>query len=187
MGLIRKWREYMGPKDEYLEAKENKAVKVGYGILIVGTLLVLYYQIMLQQVSSVLDDPIYTALRDRLVPSSLLLAIAILVSGTAMTAIQARSGSTGSYQRFANVDRIPWDFVCFVALACGASIGVLSFVMRVLAEMQIVGFENVMWLPDIAIGAFLGGLGFVIGLVVYAGLFSSAIKRRHEIERELED
>ena len=103
MGLIRKWREYMGPKDEYLEAKENKAVKVGYGILIVGTLLVLYYQIMLQQVSSVLDDPIYTALRDRLVPSSLLLAIAILVSGTALTGLQARAGSRGGAPRGAMV------------------------------------------------------------------------------------
>lgn len=187
MGLIRKWREYMGPKDEYLEARENKAIKIGYRVLVVGTLLVLYYQIMLQQVSSVLDDPIYTALGNRLVPSSLLLAIAILASCVTVTTIQTRSGSTSSYQRFANVDRIPWDFVCLVALTCGVVLGTLTFVMRVIAEMQIAGFENVMWLPDVVIGAFMGSLGFVVGLIAYASFFSSAIERRRKIERELED
>ncbi len=187
MELIKKWKAYLGPKDEYLEAEENRAVKVGYGVLLAGTVLVLYYQIMLQQVASVVDDPIYTALGERMVPSSLLLALVVLASGIAMSCLQMKSGAVSSYRRYATVDRIPWGFTCVIGLVCGAAIGVLTFAMRVIAEMQIVGLGSVMWLPDVAIGIVMGGLGFAVGIACFAAFFASAIKRRKELEQELED
>ena len=46
MYLIRKWNEYMGPKDERLEAEENKSMKVASYILLIGSVVSLYYWIM---------------------------------------------------------------------------------------------------------------------------------------------
>ena len=37
MYLVRKWNEIMGPKDERLEAEENKAAKVSGYILLIGS------------------------------------------------------------------------------------------------------------------------------------------------------
>ena len=57
MYLVRKWNEIMGPKDERLEVEENKAAKVSGYILLIGSILSLYYAIMLNQVAYTTDTP----------------------------------------------------------------------------------------------------------------------------------
>lgn len=57
MNLIKRYNQIMGPKDERLEAEENKSMKVGGTILLIGSVLSLYYAIMLDQVSSPLVSP----------------------------------------------------------------------------------------------------------------------------------
>ena len=57
MNLIKRYNQIMGPKDERLEAEENKSMKVGGTILLIGSVLSLYYAIMLDQVSSTTDHP----------------------------------------------------------------------------------------------------------------------------------
>lgn len=42
--LVRKWHEYVGPKDERLEAEEAKVYKTGFMLLSTGTLVLLIYQ-----------------------------------------------------------------------------------------------------------------------------------------------
>lgn len=49
--LVRKWHEYVGPKDERLEAEEAKVYKTGFMLLSTGTLVLLIYQLMAQQVA----------------------------------------------------------------------------------------------------------------------------------------
>lgn len=57
MNLIKRYNQIMGPKDERLEAEENKSMKVGGTILLIGSVLSLYYAIMLDQVPPPLVSP----------------------------------------------------------------------------------------------------------------------------------
>lgn len=187
MYLTRKWNEIMGPKDERLEAEESRATKASAYILLIGTVLSLYYAILLNQVASTTDHPIMTDLGNQLIPVQVPLTITILAAGIATIIIQTKSGSFSSYKRFAEVDTIPWDYVTIFALFCGGVVGILTCVMRILAEIQIVGIGQVAWLGDVAIGIIFFIMGFAIGFVAIALSIREAIKRRYEIEAELDE
>ena len=186
MYLTRKWNEIMGPKDERLEAEENKTAKVSSYILLFGSVLSLYYSIMLNQVAYTTDSPILTSLGENIIPVQLPLALTILVAGATTIAIQTKSGFFSSRKRFAEIDSMPWDYVSIFAVFCGAVIGILTCTMRIVAEIQIVGFEHVAWLGNLAIGVIFFGMGFALGFAAIALSIHDAIKRRREIERELE-
>ena len=186
MYLTRKWNEIMGPKDERLEAEENKTAKVSSYILLFGSVLSLYYSIMLNQVAYTTDSPILTGLGESVVPVQLPLTLTILIAGVATVIMQTKSGFFSSRKRFAEIDSMPWNYISAIAVFCGAVIGILTCVMRIVAVIQIVGFEHVAWLGDLAIGIIFFGMGFAIGFAAIALSIHDAIKRRREIERELE-
>ncbi len=186
MYLIKKWNEIMGPKDERLETEENKAIKASAYILLIGTVLSLYYAIMLDQVAYTTNHPIMTSLGESLIHVQFPLTITILLAGIVSIAIQLKSGSFSSYKRFAEVDSIPWDYVSLFAIFCGLVLGFLTCGMRIIAETQIVGIEHVSWLGDIAIGVVFSILGFIVGFAAMAYTIHDAIKRRKKLEAELE-
>ena len=187
MNLIKRYNQIMGPKDERLEAEENKSMKVGGTILLIGSVLSLYYAIMLDQVSSTTGQPIFTALGEKLIPVHLLLVLTILVAGVVSLTMQTRAGYFSSHKRFAEVDQVPWDFVSLFALFCGAIVGILTCGMRIVAEVQIVGLENVAWMGDLAIGIIFFIMGFLVGFAAITLTIHDAIKRRRALESELED
>lgn len=187
MYLARKWNEIMGPKDERLEAQENKTVKVSAYILLGGSLVSLYYGILLDQVSRTTEHPILTQLGESVVPVQWPLTFTILAAGFVAIAMQIRAGYFSPYTRIAGVDRIPWGYVAIMALVCGVVLGLLTSVMRVLAEIQIVGVDNVAWLGDFAIGVVFFGMGFVLGFLFTAVAIREAINRRRELECEMEE
>ena len=88
---------------------------------------------------------------------------------------------------YAVVARLPWVYVAIFALFCGAVLGVLTCGMRILAEIQIVGIENVAWFGDLAIGVVFFLMGFVVGFVAISLTINDAIKRRRLLEDELQD
>lgn len=98
-----------------------------------------------------------------------------------------RSGTFDTHTRIAQSDRIPWDYVALVSLLCGLGLGVTTTVMRILAEVQIVGVENVTWGGDIAMGIVYFTLAFFLAFGLFAATFHSAIDRRRQLERELEE
>ena len=157
MNLIKRYNQIMGPKDERLEAEENKSMKVGGTILLIGSVL------------------------------HLLLVLTILVAGVVSLTMQTRAGYFSSHKRFAEVDHIPWDFVTLFALFCGAIVGILTCSMRIVAEVQIVGLENVAWMGDLAIGIIFFIMGFLVGFAAITLTIHDAIKRRRALESELED
>ncbi len=187
MYLIRKWNEYMGPKDERLEAEGNKSTKAAAYILLVGSIVSLYYGIMVNQVASTTDHPILTPLGESVLPVQVPLTLTILVAGVVSLFMQMRKGMFSSYKRYAEVDRIPWDYVAVFALLMGAVLGVLTCGMRILAEVQIVGVENVAWFGDLAIGVVFFVIGYGLGFGAMALTIHDAIKRRRELDRELLD
>ena len=145
MKIIDRWNEFMGPKDERLAAESNRCAAVGYTILIIGSALCLYYGIMLNQVAETTGHPLLTPLGQSVFPVDTALLIIILASGLISTYLQVRSGTFDTHTRIAQADRIPWDYVALVSLLCGLGLGVTTTAMRILAEVQIVGVENVTW------------------------------------------
>lgn len=160
MKIIDRWNEFMGPKDERLAAESNRCAAVGYTILIIGSALCLYYGIMLNQVAETTGHPLLTPLGQSVFPVDTALLIIILASGLISTYLQVRSGTFDTHTRIAQADRIPWDYVALVSLLCGLGLGVTTTAMRILAEVQIVGVENVTWGGDIAIGVVYFTLAF---------------------------
>lgn len=187
MKIIDRWNEIMGPKDERLAAEANRCAAIGYTILIIGSALCLYYGIMLNQVAETTGHPLLTPLGQSVFPVDTALLIVILGSGLISTYLQVRSGAFDTHARIAQSDRIPWDYVALVALLCGLGLGITTTAMRILAEVQIVGIENVMWGGDIAIGIVYFTLAFILAFVLFAATFRSAIDRRRQLERKLEE
>ena len=187
MKIIDRWNEFMGPKDERLTAEANRCAAVGYAILIIGSALCLYYGIMLNQVAETTGHPLLTPLGQSVFPVDTALLIIILASGLISTYLQVRSGTFDTHTRIAQSDRIPWDYVALVSLLCGLGLGVTTTVMRILAEVQIVGVENVTWGGDIAMGIVYFTLAFFLAFGLFAATFHSAIDRRRPLERELEE
>lgn len=187
MKIIDRWNEFMGPKDERLAAESNRCAAVGYTILIIGSALCLYYGIMLNQVAETTGHPLLTPLGQSVFPVDTALLIIILASGLISTYLQVRSGTFDTHTRIAQADRIPWDYVALVSLLCGLGLGVTTTAMRILAEVQIVGVENVTWGDDIAIGVVYFTLAFFLAFGLFAATFHSAIDRRRQLERELEE
>lgn len=186
MHLIRKWNEYMGPKDERLEAESSRYMKMGYRVLLAGALLCLYYSIMLDQVSDTTGVALCTTAGDRVVPVSLPLAIAVLLAGAVPLALGMQKGIISDRNRYASVERIPWDFVALISLGTGALVGLLTCGMRIIAEVQIVGIDRVTWGGDIAIGVVFFGMAFALSIAFTAAMFHSAIKNRQRLEAELD-
>ena len=56
-----------------------------------------------------------------------------------------------------------------------------------MAEVQIVGLENVAWMGDLAIGIVFFIMGFLVGFAAITLTIHDAIKRRRALESELED
>lgn len=187
MYLIRKWNEYMGPKDERLEAEEGQATKASACILLAGCVLSLYYAIMVSQVASTTDHPVLTPLGEAVLPVQVPLTLTILAAGIIPLFMQMRKGMFSSYKRFAEIDSVPWDYVALFALFCGVVLGLLTGGMRILAEVQIVGVAGVSWLGDLAIGIVFFIMGFAVGFAAIALTIHDAIKRRRQIDRQLED
>ena len=182
MNLVKRWNEYMGPKDERLEAVSNRCAKVGFMILLFGSVICCYYGMMLDQVALTTDTALATAVGERLVDPIQLQFGVIVVACFVSLYLETRSGITSDRMRLAAVDKVPWDYVAVLSVLTGALLFVLTTGLRIAAEVQIVA-----WAGDVAMGIvyFFMGSGLAMG---FLGLqFHSAIKRRQELERELDD
>jgi len=69
--------------------------------------------------------------------------------------------------RLAAADKVPWDYVAVLSVLTGALLFVLTTGLRIAAEVQIVGVENVTWAGDAAMGVvyFVMGFGLAMGVV----------------------
>ena len=187
MSLMRKWNEFMGPKDERLVAEENKAYRLMANIFLVGTALTLYYGIALHQVSDITEHPVFTPLGESVDLTQILLTLTILVACIPTVVMQTRQGFFTSRTRLSGIDHVPWGYVAVVSLLGGLAVGILACGMRVIAEIQIVGLGDVMWFGDFAIGIVFFVVGFVLCFAAISYTIHDAIKRRLAIEDGLYD
>lgn len=187
MNLIKRWNEYLGPKDERLEAEASRCLRASYYLLLAGVVVCLYYALMIDQVSSTTDTPVLTPVGARVFPATSALIVVVLAACFIPLVLQVRRGILSDRSRYAQVERVPWDLVLLTSLFTGLAMGVLSAGMRMLAEVQIVGVAEVTWAGDVAMGVVYFVMGFLLALVATVGIFRSAIRNRRRLEDELDD
>lgn len=187
MNLIERWNAYMGPKDERLVAENNRCMRVGYIILMAGAGIAGYYAIMVDQVADTTGTPIYTAAGLNVFPVSTVILLALLISCLVTVVLEAKAGVVDEHVRLAAVEQVPWDLCVLAGLAAGAFVGIITAGTRMLAEVQIVGVENVTWAGDIAMGIVFFIMTFALATFGTAAFFASAIKQRKLIEAKLEE
>ena len=86
-----------------------------------------------------------------------------------------KAGIVDEHVRMATIDHVPWGFCFVIGVISGAMLGVISATMRMLAEIQIVGIENVTWAGDLAMGVVFFVMAFVVGTIGTAAYIKSAI------------
>ena len=104
MSLMKRWNEYLGPKDERLEAESARYLRTGYYLLLAGVVMCVYYGVMLEQVACVADVPLLTAAGAGGVSPNVLLMGALLVACFIPLALQARRGIVSDRARFARAE-----------------------------------------------------------------------------------
>ena len=108
--LVRKWHEYVGPKDERLEVEEAKVYKTGFMLLSIGTLVLLIYQLMAQQVAWIHKDD--GASYDMFAnPVEAAMYIWFVVVMVACAIMQARKGYVDT-NRFGQNRKVPCAIFC---------------------------------------------------------------------------
>ena len=187
MNLIKRWNAFMGPKDERLESESNRCMRVGYILLLAGAGIAAWYGIMVNQVADTTDTPIYTSIGENVFPVSGVITVAILISCLITLGMQMKAGIVDEHVRMATIDHVPWGFCFVIGVISGAMLGVISATMRMLAEIQIVGIENVTWAGDLAMGVVFFVMAFVVGTFGTAAYIKSAIVAIAKQERLLDD
>lgn len=187
MNLIERWNAFMGPKDERLESESNRCMRVGYTLLLAGAGIAAYYGIMVNQVADTTGTPIYTSIGENVFPVSGVVAVAILISCLITLGMQMKAGIVDEHVRMATIDYVPWGFCVIIGVISGAMLGVITATMRMLAEIQIVGIENVTWAGDLAMGVVFFVMAFVLGTFGTAAYIKSAIIGRAKQDSLLED
>ena len=187
MNLIKRWNDFMGPKDERLESESNRCMRVGYTLLLAGAGIAAYYGVMVNQVADTTGTPIYTSIGENVFPVSGVVAVAILISCLITLGMQMKAGIVDEHVRMATIDHVPWGFCVIIGVISGAILGVITATMRMLAEIQIVGIENVTWAGDLAIGVVFFVMAFVLGTFGTAAYIKSAIVGRAKQDSLLDD
>lgn len=183
--LVKKWRLYVGPKDERLEAEESRIYRIGFMLLSFGMLVFFLYDMMAGQVTWVHDD----ATGAPTMFSSPTLAAAFvwfLIVMVACIVMQTRKGFV-DVNRFGQTDRFPKGYFSLIAGISGTICAIVVFAMRSIAEMQIVALDEVFWLPNLATGVVTGIMVFGATLALFYGSFHRAKKKRIQLESALDD
>ncbi len=182
--IVQKWREYAGPKDERLEAENAKICKIGFYLLSWGMWMILLYEIIARQVAWIHSDagemphlfvtPFEAAMYAWLVIVMLICAV-----------LQTRKGYVDT-NRFGQTEHLPVGYFLLLCGISGVTSALVIAVMRCVAEVQIVPFEDVYWAANLAMGAFCGLMIAVVTFAALCASFFSAKKRRAKIEAELD-
>lgn len=185
MSIKSKWNAYVGPKDERLEAEENKVYAKACKALLVLCLVVIYYTQHLIMVANweglVSDKFAYGTLR----PDIFLVIMVLIVCGWVMGHFSKRGAFDSN--RFAQTDEFPAGYSALCSAAGGIGCGLTVFAMNVLAEVQILGFAGTFWAQNALIGLALGVVIFALCMPAYYVLFRSAKKNREKAEALLEE
>lgn len=177
MQIAKEIARLRGLEDERLVAEKNAIYAKGFIALSLGTALVLCYQFMLDQVSSVEEVPLQTPVGQALVQPALLLLIVLMATCIACCIAQCAKGFADTNQ-YGEADRFPAEHYLTLSGLLSAAFALVIAGLRIVAEWQIMGFDAILWLPDLAVGIVFGTMFFVMLSALFYASFVAAKRRR---------
>lgn len=178
--LVRKWQEYVGPKDERLETEEAKVYKTGFMLLSTGMLVLLIYQLMAQQVAWVhKDDGASYDMFANPVEAAMYAWFVIVMFACAI--MQARKGYVDT-NRFGQTEKFPAQYFALISGLSGLVSAVAIFLMRTIAEVQLVPFNQVFLVQNLVLGVAFGVLLFLVTYGAFFLQYRSAKTARNKMD-----
>lgn len=148
-------------KDERIVAEANKAYAVGFYIFLVGIVVDLYYKLMLFEVSVAHDltqNSIYAFV-------SPLEFITFMLACIVSVVLMVRKGIF-EIGKFSDVEKFPALHYAVISLVGALGAFVLLIGARLVAEVQLLGFESVSWSSGLS-------SGLLVAVFVLAGAFAA--------------
>lgn len=180
MTLTEMFKELFGlnKKDERIAAAANKAYAVGFIILTVGILIDFVYGIIKYQIAVFSFPDLDINMMDYYHPLEF---ITLMVAMIVVSVIAARSGfaETG---KMAEVEKFPAKYYLFVSIFICLLTTVSLGLLRCFAEFEILGFADINWFANFAIGFIFGA---TIGLVCYPVFYLNYVWARNAREKKL--
>lgn len=188
MKLIEQWRAYVGPVDERVEAESNRIYKVGFIMLTFGLLVALGYDTMVRQIVWMHEIDMTGSGVMQFDMFHVMVVSWLLLTCLACAVLQSRKGFADDGNRFSETDRFPGGYFALVSGLAAVVAGVLIALLRVLAELQVLGSVGASaWFAAAVLGLSIAALLFVVLVVAFYVSFRAAKSRRRAIGALLDD
>ena len=182
MSIKEALHRYRGNRDERIVAEMNKIYKNGFIALSYGLVVYLVYGLMKSQVllvNGITDSASIPLSQTILHGWFLVVMIACVIATTGKGFVDdGRFAETGSF---------PLGYFLLCSIAAALATGVGSALLRMLAELEIVGPDGILWVADIAIALVFSTVTFLFCLLGCYLSFVAAKRRRDTLARRLED
>lgn len=186
MGLLEKWKSYVGPKDERIEAENNRIYKIGFIMVMGGYVVSLYYSMMLKQIAML--NELEASGQATLVfeAPGVLFNVFFIVTCLVCVVLQCRRGFTDS-NRFGEAEVFPSGYYGLISGVAAVSTGLMAGLLRALAEFQLSSRYGISWAADVFVGVSLAVMLFVLLYGSFYLTFRAAKRRRETLERSFKD
>lgn len=171
-----RYYQVFGRADEREEQESNRIYKWGMWALMAGFVVDMYYRIEKAQVQWVSGNAGATY-------QPTLLDVWFIVVMIAVSIAASRKGLLGS-TKLSETEEFPVGLYALISGGVGLGAGLLAAIMRIVAEVQVVGWEGVMWLGDFAIMLVLGGSVFALCMFAFYASFRTTKRFRDKMEEE---
>ena len=174
-------------RDERILVEENRIYARGFKIMIILALLACYYDICLIN-TAYAEGFVTSEYSFGVIQSGLILAIGCVAICGACAVAFCRRGIVSTNTKIAQADSFPVGWALAWSLGAGLSVCGGLFLCEVLAQLQIIGFDQVFWVADAFSGLFVGVCVFALCFLAFWLSFRSARKRRDKmLEGVVED
>ena len=185
--LQQQWNQYVGPKDERIEAEMNRLYKVGFIMLALGWLMLLYYDMLLQQVAAMESVDTTGAGFISIGFSSAASFGWILLTCLVLIVMQCRRGFM-DVNRFGETETFPAGYFALVSAGVGVGLSLVVMLLRVLANVQVTGgADGMIWIIGLFVGGGSGVMVFLLCLLAFYLSFCSAKRNRRRLAREFDE
>lgn len=175
---------FFGPckeTDERIVAESNRIYRMGFWLLVLGHALYIWYSFMVSQVAYVNElKPNFDTSTSPFLNVWLLLVFAVVGFMLARKGVFA-PGDLGEDELF------PVERCLSASFGAATIVFVLATLMRALAEVELMGFEDVNLLHDIFIACVFAMEVFVASLVCFAVSYFFAKRRCRRLEADFDD
>ncbi|GEM_PF-3999364 len=184
MNTIRSWMKYLEIADEREEIETNRITRRAFFAMTFLVIFLAIYLMMLSQVAEAhnLDLAPYQFFSQ----ITIALCVIVIVCCAYTTWTQAKQGIMG-YPRFVNSEKFPVDYLLKFDLVFSGVFALVVWAFRDIAEVSLVGFDQVYWVGNLAVGMLFALGVFACVILVFYVVYKEAKKQQAQIMKDLDN